>query len=57
MGEFMAMLLETMKLELDWADNSWGSGLLGRAEEIRKIGKCFHTGNMGFPPGEGVEDW
>jgi hypothetical protein len=34
-------------------------GLLRGRVGAAKIGKCFHTGNMGFPLGEEVkdEDW
>jgi hypothetical protein len=33
-----------------------GREVLLEVRDTAKIGKCFHTGNMGFPPVKNVED-
>jgi hypothetical protein len=53
---YMAICLKTKQLQLNWAGSYGDQDYLGEAAEIKKRGKCFHTGNMGFPLG-GAEKW
>jgi hypothetical protein len=48
---YMAICLKIKQLQLNWAGSYGDQGYVGGAAEIKKRGKCFHTGNMGFPRG------
>lgn len=52
---YMAICLKTKQLQMNWAGSYGDRGYLEGQRRIRKRGKCFHTGNMGFPLGESAE--
>jgi hypothetical protein len=48
---------ENNEINAELGSSEADEGLSGEAPETAKIGKRFHTGNMGFPPGVAeVED-
>jgi hypothetical protein len=53
-GDFF-YLDENNWLGLEWRNRFMGLRLSVDAAGTAKIGKCFHTGNMGFPHRDGTE--
>jgi hypothetical protein len=50
-------LTETNVITIEWRRRFMGSRLSVEAAGSAKRGKCFHTGNTGFPCRLGLEDW
>ena len=42
-------VLKQGSYQINWSGSLGVEGYLEEAAEIKKRGKCFHTGNMGFP--------
>jgi hypothetical protein len=49
MGINLIYLAENNVVVLEWRRLFMGTRLSVEAAGTAKIGKCFHTGNMGFP--------
>jgi hypothetical protein len=48
--------MKTMELRWNWAVVRGEGSFSEEVAETDKIGKCFHTGNMGFPLEEDAKD-